>query len=141
MVSWIRFFNQLVLLSVLCHLVTHQNLTLLAHFTFTLLISFFLDFFSIFPYFPRTSLSFILSSEQLYVHCNFHQRPVHMLLRCDCLIPFYCQTFCHNNVNRAQRDFPLYVFFTPIFQCQFFVTCHTHTCLLFFMGVLAAVIS
>ena len=50
-----------------------------------------------------------------------------MLLRCDCLLSFYCQMFCHNIVNRAQCDLPLYVVFFPhIFQCQCFVTCNTH---------------
>ena len=97
-------------------------------------------FFSLFPYFPLTSLLITLSSQQLYVHCNFHQRLVHMLLRCDCLLPFYCQMFCHNNVNRAQCDLSLHVFLYTFFKVN--VLLHvTHTCLFFILGVLAAVIS
>ena len=63
-----------------------------------------------------------------------------MLLRCDCLIPFYCQMFCHNNVSRPQCDLLLYVFLHPFFNAN--VLLHvTHSCLLYFIGVLEAMIS
>ena len=69
-----------------------------------------------------------LSSQQQYVHCNFHLRSIHILLRCDCLLPFYCQTFCHNIVKRAQCDLPWYIFFTHIFNVNVLLhVTHTHS--------------
>ena len=40
--------------------------------------------------------------------------------------------FCYKNFDRVQCALPLKVFFTPIFQCQCLVTCHTQR--LFFHG-------
>ena len=48
-----------------------------------------------------------------------------MLLRCDCLLPFYWQIFCNNNVNRAQCDLPLY-FYTHFSLSMFCYMSHTH---------------
>ena len=56
-----------------------------------------------------------------------------MLLRCDCLLPFYCQTFCHKMSTELSVIF-LYMFFTPIFQCQCYVTCHTLMLIIFHGG-------
>ena len=103
-------------------------------------------FLSLFLYVPYPSLGLSLLSQQYCIFCNFqphllrciHDRLIHILHKCDCLLHFYFWIFCHNNFTWAQCALSRSIFSTNFSLQMFEYISHTPP-YSFFMGVLAAV--
>ena len=111
----------------------------IALFTFILLIFFFLNFFFLFPYFHMLLyyLFFLLNSNIFIVIFTRDW----FICFLDVIVYFLCIAKGLAKIMSTELSVIfLYMFLHPFFNAN--VLLHvTHTCLLFFMGVLAAVIS
>ena len=116
----------------------------IGNFTFIFWTAFFIVFLLLFQ-FPQSSLLFILPSQQQFIHCSFQPHFLGAFIGdgSTCFIYVISTSFLLLNIllqkfHQSSMCSSFIGFFTPIFQCQFLVTCHTHRPILV---LLVAVIS